>query len=142
MVRIKICCIQSIEEAALALGGTGRRHDWAVSRVIVSQVRPPVFLAGARRPENLRSAGREVRPFGVDLSSGVRRNARLDTELPGGRHRLQLIMGGHNHLPHGPPGVSDQISITVTRQERRLCQQRLARSAVRRFCLSRHTKRI
>ncbi len=67
--------------ATAELGGTGRVHDWAVSRAIVERSPLPVFLAGGLSPSNVASAIREVRPFGVDLCSGVRREGRLDAEL-------------------------------------------------------------
>src|SRR5262249_43735806 len=60
------------------LGGTGRRHDWSISRRIVEAVDVPVFLAGGLRPDNVAEAIHTVRPFGVDLCSGVRRAGRLD----------------------------------------------------------------
>ena len=60
------------------LGGTGKVHDWSVSREIVQSVNIPVFLAGGLKPENVRSAIREVRPYGLDLCSGVRTQDRLD----------------------------------------------------------------
>lgn len=64
------------------LGGTGRPHDWAVSRRIVDQVEVPVFLAGGLRPENVGEAIRTVRPYGVDVCSGLRTEGYLDeTEL-------------------------------------------------------------
>ncbi|MCP4573975.1 MAG: phosphoribosylanthranilate isomerase [bacterium] len=60
------------------LGGTGRTHDWSVSRQIVEASPVPVFLAGGLKPENVGEAIRSVRPFGVDLCSGVRTADRLD----------------------------------------------------------------
>jgi phosphoribosylanthranilate isomerase len=60
------------------LGGTGRTHDWDVSARIVSRVPVPVFLAGGLNAENVRSAIETVRPFGVDLCSGIRTNGMLD----------------------------------------------------------------
>jgi phosphoribosylanthranilate isomerase len=60
------------------LGGTGRTHDWAVSRQIRDQVRVPVFLAGGLTSENVADAVRQVRPFGVDVCTGVRTDGRLD----------------------------------------------------------------
>lgn len=60
------------------LGGTGRRHDWAISRRIVEAVGRPVFLAGGLRSENIAEAIRTVRPFGLDLCTGVRTEGRLD----------------------------------------------------------------
>lgn len=66
------------------LGGTGRVHDWSLSRRIVAEVPRPVFLAGGIRPENAAEACRRVRPFGIDLCTGVRRDGRLDPERLGG----------------------------------------------------------
>ncbi len=67
--------------AAIAeLGGTGRAHDWAVSAAFVRATDRPVFLAGGLSAANVGNAIRQVRPFGVDLCSGVRTNGRLDAE--------------------------------------------------------------
>jgi len=60
------------------LGGTGRTHDWAVSREIVDSVDVPVLLAGGLHAENVRDACSMVEPFGLDVCSGVRRNGSLD----------------------------------------------------------------
>jgi phosphoribosylanthranilate isomerase len=60
------------------LGGTGRTHDWTHSRAIVDAVPVPVFLAGGLHPDNVGEAIRTVRPFGLDLCSGVRTDGRLD----------------------------------------------------------------
>jgi phosphoribosylanthranilate isomerase len=60
------------------LGGTGRRHDWALSAEIVARVARPVFLAGGLTPENAAEAIRTVRPYGLDVCSGVRTDGRLD----------------------------------------------------------------
>ncbi len=65
------------------LGGTGRTHDWQVSRAICAAVPVPVFLAGGLRPDNVAEAICTVRPSGVDVCSGVRRNGRLDRALLG-----------------------------------------------------------
>lgn len=64
--------------AVAELGGTGRTHDWSLSRRIVETVTVPVFLAGGLQPGNVAQAVRAVRPFGVDLCSGVRTDGRLD----------------------------------------------------------------
>ena len=60
------------------LGGTGRPHDWAVSAEFVEASQLPVFLAGGLSPSNVADAIRQVRPFGVDVCSGVRTEGRLD----------------------------------------------------------------
>lgn len=64
--------------AVKELGGTGRTHDWRISRRIVESVRVPVYLAGGLTPENVATAIREVRPFGLDVCSGLRTDGCLD----------------------------------------------------------------
>lgn len=60
------------------LGGTGRRHDWRLSRRIREAASVPIFLAGGLRPDNVRTAMEEVGPFGLDVCSGVRTDGALD----------------------------------------------------------------
>jgi len=62
------------------LGGTGRAHDWLLSRRIREESAKPVFLAGGIKPQNVRQAFEAVQPFGVDLCSGVRTNGKLDPQ--------------------------------------------------------------
>ena len=64
--------------AVKELGGTGRVHNWAISRQIVAQSRVPVFLAGGLNPQNARAAIETVQPFGLDICSDVRTNGQLD----------------------------------------------------------------
>ncbi len=64
--------------AVKELGGTGRVHNWSLSRQIVEQAGVPVFLAGGLRPDNVRAAVDAVQPWGLDLCSGVRTEGRLD----------------------------------------------------------------
>ena len=61
-------------------GGTGRTHDWSISRAFVERSPLPVFLAGGLKAENVQEAVRAVRPFGVDLCSGVRTDGALDPD--------------------------------------------------------------
>ena len=76
--------------AVKELGGTGRIHDWAVSAQIVAQMPCPVFLAGGLTTENVTEAIDTVRPFGVDLCSGVRTNGHLDpVKLSAFIHKLR-----------------------------------------------------
>jgi len=62
------------------LGGTGRIHNWRLSRRICDSIHIPVFLAGGLKPENIKQAIEEVNPFGIDVCSGVRTNGKLDRE--------------------------------------------------------------
>jgi len=60
------------------LGGTGRVHNWNLSRQIRDNAKCPIILAGGLRPENVRYAIEEVQPFAIDVCSGVRTNGALD----------------------------------------------------------------
>ena len=60
------------------LGGTGRIHDWKISAEIREKLRIPVFLAGGLNPGNVREAIHAVRPYGVDVCSGLRTDGKLD----------------------------------------------------------------
>jgi phosphoribosylanthranilate isomerase len=68
----------SLQKVVKELGGTGRRHDWDVSRRIVETAGVPVFLAGGLRPENVAEAVARVQPWGLDVCTGVRTDGRLD----------------------------------------------------------------
>jgi len=60
------------------LGGTGRTHNWQISKRIRERVTVPVFLAGGLNPSNVAAAVQEVAPFGLDVCSGVRTDGKLD----------------------------------------------------------------
>ena len=62
------------------LGGTGRVHNWRLSRQIRDNSKCPIFLAGGLNPENVRQAIEEVQPFAIDVCSGVRTNGNLDKQ--------------------------------------------------------------
>ncbi len=64
--------------AVKELGGTGRTHDWSLSRAIREHVGVPLFLAGGLTPENVGQAMEEVSPYGLDVCSGVRTDGKLD----------------------------------------------------------------
>jgi phosphoribosylanthranilate isomerase len=68
------------------LGGTGRVHNWKLSRQIRERSGCPVFLAGGLNPENVMQAIEEVQPFAVDVCSGVRTDGNLD------RKKLELFI--------------------------------------------------
>src|SRR6185436_8881102 len=62
------------------LGGTGRTHDWTLSRKIRESIDVPLFLAGGLRPENVVEAIKTVQPFGLDVCSGLRTEGHLDQQ--------------------------------------------------------------
>jgi len=64
------------------LGGTGRTHDWSLSRRIREAIDVPLYLAGGLKPHNVAAAIQEVQPFGIDVCSGLRTDGALD------RHKL------------------------------------------------------
>jgi phosphoribosylanthranilate isomerase len=64
------------------LGGTGRTHDWSLSRKIREAIDVPMFLAGGLKPDNVAAAIQAVQPFGIDVCSGLRTDGALD------RHKL------------------------------------------------------
>lgn len=64
--------------AVKELGGTGRVHNWDVSRRLIEAVDVPVFLAGGLNQHNAAAAIAATHPFGLDLCSGVRTDDRLD----------------------------------------------------------------
>ena len=66
--------------AVKELGGTGRTHDWGISSRIRVSVDVPVFLAGGLTPQNVVKAIRYVRPFALDVCSGVRTGGKLDEQ--------------------------------------------------------------
>jgi phosphoribosylanthranilate isomerase len=77
------------------LGGTGRTHNWEISRNIVGRVNIPVFLAGGLNPENVKEAIKVVQPYGLDICSGVRTNNQLDEE------KLKLFFESVNKFNSG-----------------------------------------
>jgi phosphoribosylanthranilate isomerase len=65
--------------AVKQLGGTGRRHDWTLSRRIRDAIAPlPLYLAGGLNEGNVAEAVRTVQPYGLDLCNGVRSAGVLD----------------------------------------------------------------
>ena len=61
-----------------SLGGTGKTHDWQVSRKITEAVDIPVYLAGGLNPANAAEAVKTVAPWGLDICSGIRKAGLLD----------------------------------------------------------------
>jgi len=57
-------------------GGTGKVHNWEISRKIVKEIRKPVFLAGGLNPDNVEKAIKTVNPYAIDTNSGVKSKPR------------------------------------------------------------------
>lgn len=62
------------------LGGTGATHDWNISSSISRDLKTPVILAGGLNPSNVAEAIKMVRPYAVDVSSGVETGGCKDPE--------------------------------------------------------------
>ncbi|MEM0961086.1 MAG: phosphoribosylanthranilate isomerase [Bacteroidota bacterium] len=94
--------------AVKELGGTGRVHDWTVSRRIRERLNVPVLLAGGLRPDNVASAVARVGPFALDVCSGVRTAGTLDA----GKLSALCAAAGVR------PGASDVPTSRSSRPER------------------------
>jgi len=53
------------------IGGTGKTHDWNISKEIVNKLNIPVILAGGLNPQNIKEAIMKVKPSGIDANSGL-----------------------------------------------------------------------
>lgn len=73
--------------AVKELGGTGRVHNWEISRRLIETSTVPVFLAGGITQQNAAEAITLTDPFGLDLCSGIRTDEQLDTD------KLAAFMG-------------------------------------------------
>lgn len=80
--RLADCLIlDSVDPVSGRLGATGLVHDWTISREIVERSPLPVILAGGLTPENVADAIEAVRPWGVDVHTGVEIDGRFSREL-------------------------------------------------------------
>jgi phosphoribosylanthranilate isomerase len=59
------------------VGGTGQTCDWNLAKTLVKASEKPILLAGGLTPENVADAVQIVKPFGVDVSSGVEAEPRI-----------------------------------------------------------------
>lgn len=67
-----------LESPIQKLGGTGRTHDWNISRLIKQRTPTTAWLAGGLNLHNIKHALKAVYPDGIDVCSGVRTNGKLD----------------------------------------------------------------
>ena len=84
------------------LGGTGRRHDWEISRRIREHVDVPLFLAGGLNPDNAAEALAAVGPFGLDVCSGLRSGSGFDLD-PEKLERFVAAVRGTDRPAGRPP---------------------------------------
>ena len=69
--RVCDCFLLDSSDRYGQMGGTGKTSNWNIAQDIVSKSRVPVILAGGLDPDNINNAIRRVKPYGVDLNSGV-----------------------------------------------------------------------
>jgi phosphoribosylanthranilate isomerase len=79
--------------AVKELGGTGRVHDWTISRAIRAAIDIPLYLAGGLNASNVAEAIDAVGPFALDICSGVRADGWLDEEKLGAFMRAAGVLG-------------------------------------------------
>lgn len=60
------------------LGGSGEAHDWTRSAALAKELPVPAILAGGLDPSNVKAAISLVKPYAVDVSSGVETDGRKD----------------------------------------------------------------
>ena len=91
----------SCNPATGQVGGTGLTHDWRISAELVERSAKPLWLAGGLTPDNVAAAIEQVKPWGVDVNSGVK-------GPDGFKHpqRLQAFIqaakGNGSSHPHSP----------------------------------------
>lgn len=87
--------LDTIDIATSRIGGTGRTHDWNISRKVVQEYgnKVPIILAGGLRFDNVESAIQTVEPSGVDVSSGVK-----DSEGIQDNKKLALFVYNAKHV--------------------------------------------
>ncbi len=66
-------------------GGTGRVFDWSI--IATLELQRPLILAGGLGPDNIARALAEVRPYGIDINSGVESQPGIKDH-----HRLRTLM--------------------------------------------------
>lgn len=67
--------LDSINKKTNQVGGTGHTHDWTISAQIVRESPIPVILAGGLTIQNVATAIQQVKPYGVDVNTGVKNQA-------------------------------------------------------------------
>lgn len=86
--------LDSIDLSADRIGGTGQVHDWSISAAVAMVSPHPVILAGGLRPENVRRAVSQVRPWAVNVNSGVESDGYKDVE------RIRTFVREVNQFSH------------------------------------------
>lgn len=93
-------------EGFARLGGTGKVGDWAAAAALREEIDIPVFLAGGINPDNIAEAVSTVRPYGIDLCSGVeaRRGRRDPEKVKALMHRFRDAVAENSDLPRSESG--------------------------------------
>jgi phosphoribosylanthranilate isomerase len=70
-----LCLLDTVVDGRY--GGTGVTFDWQIAKVVASRF--PIIVAGGLTPENVSRLIKEVKPWGVDVASGVETDGRKDS---------------------------------------------------------------
>lgn len=73
--------LDTLNKATGQVGGSGKTHDWSISAEIVGRYDKPVILAGGLNPDNVEEAIKTVKPYAVDVNSGVKGNEGFKDEV-------------------------------------------------------------
>ncbi|WP_435099809.1 phosphoribosylanthranilate isomerase [Halarchaeum sp. P4] len=90
---------------ASGAGGTGRTHDWTVTRGLAAELDSPVVLAGGLTPENVADAVRTVEPYAVDVASGV--------EATGGQKDHDAVRAFVRRATRAFEGADDETGVSA-----------------------------
>lgn len=99
----------SIDAASGRIGGTGQTHDWTVTASVAADLPVPVILAGGLTPDNVGAAVRAVRPWAVNVNSGVEVDGQKSEALV-----QAFVTAANSDSPRGPsvPASSDEWRMT------------------------------
>lgn len=63
--------LDTINNVTDQVGGTGKTHNWEIDRKIVEHTNAKIIIAGGLNPNNIKEAIHKIKPYGVDVNTGV-----------------------------------------------------------------------